>query len=66
MKKNFDGKFLITQQVKYETVDKPLGIERFELGALEIQNLIDDGVIEMSSSIGFSEEQLRQKTLPNY
>jgi len=58
LKKNFPGKFLITKQVKYEVVDRPLGIQKFELGALMVRNLIDSGVIEMSSSSGISDETI--------
>jgi len=46
LKKNFDGKFLITKQVKYETVDRPIGILKFELGALRIKDLIDKKILE--------------------
>jgi hypothetical protein len=47
LKKNFDGKFLITEQVKREIIDKPLTIQRFELGAMRMQSLLDSNVIEL-------------------
>ena len=59
LKENFDGKFLITEEVKYEIVDRPIGISRFELGALRVQKLINDGVIELPQAIGVSEETIR-------
>ena len=62
LKKEFDGKFLITKDVKYEVIDRPIGIYRFELGAIRIQNLIDSGVLEMPSSIGVSDELIAKKT----
>jgi len=62
LKKNFPGKFLITKQVKYEIVDRPIGIKRFELGALMVQNLIDSGVLEMSSSVGVSDDIIASRT----
>jgi hypothetical protein len=46
LKKNFDGKFFITEEVKHEIIDRPLRIKRFELEALTIQNLLEEGVIE--------------------
>ena len=62
LKENFDGKFLITKEVKYETVDRPIGIHRFELGAMRIQNLIDSGVLELPSTIGISDATISKGT----
>ena len=62
LKKTFNGKFLITKQVKYEVIDRPSGIPRFELGALMVQKLLDYGVLEMPSSVGISDGEITQKT----
>lgn len=62
LKKSFDGKFLITRAVEYEIVDRPIGIHRFELGALRIKHLIDSGVLEMPKSVGVSAEAINPKT----
>jgi hypothetical protein len=62
LKKTFDGKFLITESVKYEIVDRPIGILKFELGALRIQNLIDDKIIEMPESLEVNLEELQNGT----
>lgn len=62
MKKDFDGKFIITPQVKYEIVDRPLGIPRFELGALKVQSMIERGILELPSSLGIDEELIRRNT----
>jgi len=62
LKKNFKGKFLITREIKYEVVDRPIGIFRFELEALQIQNLIDEGILEMPSSLGIQDEIIKKKT----
>lgn len=62
LKKQFNGKLLITKQVKYETVDRPIGIEKFELGAVRIQNLIDSGVLEFSDSIDIPEQLINEET----
>jgi len=62
LKKKFDGKFLITSQVKYETIDRPLKVPRFELEALRVENLLDNRVIEMPSSLGISEEEIKRET----
>ena len=62
LKKNFKGKFLITREIKYEVVDRPIGISRFELEALQIQNIIDKGVLELPSSLGIQDEIIKKKT----
>lgn len=62
LKKRFDGKFLITREVKYEVVDHPMGISRFELGAMRVQKLIDDKILELPSSLDVSEEEIKKET----
>jgi len=62
LKKNFDGKFIVTYQVKYEIVDRPIQIAKFELGALKIKKLIDDKILEMPESIKISREDIQEKT----
>ena len=62
LKKQFQGKFLITKSVKYETIDKPLTIKKFELGALKIKKLLDEKVLEMPESININEQELKEKT----
>src|SRR3989344_7731005 len=62
LKKKFDGKFLITQAVKYEILDRPIDVPRFELGALQIKKLIDQGTLEFPSSLGISDEQIEKMT----
>jgi len=57
LKKNFKGSFLITPDVKKEVVDKPMKITRFKLEGLRIQELLDEGVLEVSM-----EEGLQTKT----
>jgi hypothetical protein len=62
LKKSIDGKFLITESVKFEIVDKPIGITKFELGAIRVQNLIDEGVIELPGSLNVDNEELNKLT----
>ena len=62
LKKIFNGKFLITKEVKGEVVDRPLIIKRFGLEAMRTQQLIDDGVLEMPSSMKISDSEISQKT----
>lgn len=62
LKKDFDGKFLITESVRREVVDKPMNVQKFELGAVRIQNLIDKGVLEAPSSMGINPDKIRADT----
>ena len=47
LKKKFKGEFYITEGVKREIVDKPLQIKRFELNAMMISNMINEGVLSL-------------------
>ncbi|MCL5018155.1 MAG: hypothetical protein M1416_00095 [Candidatus Pacearchaeota archaeon] len=58
LKKRFDGKFLITKDVSYEIIDKPMTIKRFKLEALKIKKLLDDKVLEMPSAVGIEDRQV--------
>ncbi len=62
LKKNFDGKFLITKEVVAEVIDKPSTIRRFKLEALKIKKLLEDGVLEMPSSIGIEDREISKVT----
>ncbi len=62
MKEKFDGKFIITRAVKYEIIDRPLGVPRFELGAMRIQNLLNKGILEMPSALDIKEEEIDLET----
>ncbi len=55
-------RFAITKDVKYETLDKPIGIPRFELGALTISELIKDGIIEMPEKFKVSDSDIKKRT----
>jgi len=43
--KVFQGEFLVTPEVMYETTEHPLKIKRFEWGAIRIQSLIDEEIL---------------------
>lgn len=58
LKKRFDGKFLITKDVSYEIIDKPMTIKRFKLEALKIKKLLEDKVLEMPSAVGIDDKQV--------
>ncbi len=47
LKQKFNVRFVTTQYVLNECVKVPLNIKRFELEALMIKKLVDDGIIEI-------------------
>lgn len=55
-------RFIIPEEVKYEIIEKPLQIKRFELEALMIRELLDKGVIELPENIQISSKEIKEKT----
>ena len=51
LQKKFGGKFYITPAVKYELVDRPLTVRRFEFEALQVMKLIKEGVLEVYEKV---------------
>ena len=47
LKKDFNGKFFITQSVKKELVDRPLEIKKFKFEAIQVEMLIENGTLEI-------------------
>jgi len=62
LKNGFDGKFIITEEVRREIIDKPITIKRFELEALKIKKLIDEKVFEMPKSLNIDDKEISMKT----
>jgi len=62
LKEKFDGKFLITQSIKREIIDVPIKIKRFELEALKLKQLLDEGILEMPSSLNIEDSAITKKT----
>lgn len=47
LKKEFSGRFCMTEAVRRELVDRPLEIKRFEFEAIQVESLIEKGVLEI-------------------
>ncbi|MBL7059022.1 hypothetical protein ISS08_01055 [Candidatus Pacearchaeota archaeon] len=62
LKSIFKGKFLIPEEVKMEIIDKPLKIKRFELEALKLKQLLEEGILELASKNSVNSKELRRKT----
>lgn len=62
LKKEFPVAFLITKAVKYEIIDRPIKIPRFELGALRIQELLSLNILQLPQSLGIEEVSIKNRT----
>ncbi len=62
MIKKFNGKFLITEQVKKEIIDKPENIKKYKLEALKMKKLLEKKVLELPSSINIENKEIENKT----
>ena len=58
LKEIFKGKFLITSEIKKEIIDVPMKIKRFGLEALKLKQLLNEGVLEMPSSLGIKDSEI--------
>jgi hypothetical protein len=61
LKKLMKGKFLITEDVKYEIIDRPSGIKKYELESIRIQALLDEGTLELPKALGIENEEIKRE-----
>ena len=61
LKSKFNGEFLITKEVKYETIEHPMRINRFEWGALRIKQVLDDKTLKIAETI-FNEGEIKKES----
>ena len=61
LREHFDGEFIITPSVKNEVVDRPMKIKKYKLEAIQVKNLIDRGILKMSTKI-ISQDKLDRET----
>ena len=47
LKKKFNGKFCITEAVRKELVDRPLETKKFKFEAIQVEKLIENGVLDI-------------------
>jgi predicted house-cleaning noncanonical NTP pyrophosphatase (MazG superfamily) len=62
LKKNFDGHFLITDEVRKEIIDIPIQTKRYELEALRVKELYDEKILESPSIYGIDGKTLSNKS----
>lgn len=61
LKKEFNGEFLITKEVKREIIDYPETTKRYELEAIQLKELFDEGIIKYADITNEQVDQLRIK-----
>ena len=49
LKDKFNGEFIITPQVKNEIIDRPMRIKKYKLEAIQVKDLVNKGVLKMST-----------------
>jgi hypothetical protein len=62
LKETFDGKFIITQEVKREAIETPLHSLRFQFEALKVKQLVEDKILEMPEAVGIKSNEISSKT----
>jgi hypothetical protein len=62
LKKIFDGKFIITKEVKGEIIDRPMKGKRFKLEAMKMQELINEKIFDIPASLGVKDEVISRQT----
>jgi len=50
LKKEYNGKFCVTESVKRELIDHPMETRKFKFEAIQIQKLIEEGTLEVTGS----------------
>jgi len=59
----FQGEFIITDAVKYETIEHPSKIKKFSWGAIRIQSLLDEEIIKLAEDENLiTKKELARKT----
>ena len=59
LKEQFNGNFYITPAVKYELIDHPLNIKRFELEAIQVAYLLKEKTLEIYQNLPEEEDLLK-------
>lgn len=62
LKNSFNGYFFITSYVKYEIIDRPINVKRFELEAMRMNKLLNQGILQMPFVIGIKDDLIQEKT----
>ena len=63
LKEIFQGHFIITKEVKYEVIDRPIKIKQYGLEAMKIQSLLDNGYLSLPKEIGINDREITKLML---
>jgi len=64
LKEKYKGEFYITQEIKEEIIDVPIKIKKFKLEAIQIQEIIDQGIFKIYPE-HIQEKEQKLKNLAN-
>ena len=64
LKEKYGGEFYITPAVKYELIDRPLTISRFQFEALQVLKLLRDGTLKLYDKVP-QQQATKLKNLAN-
>ena len=59
LKKKFNGAFIITDAVKRELIDRPLDTKKFKFEAIQVEKLIEDGILQVMDNVQISQEAFK-------
>lgn len=62
LKKATEVRFIMTPAVKYETVDRPIDVPRFQLGAIRIKDMLESRDLEMPDAFDISHDEIKSRT----
>lgn len=62
LKRDFNGKFIITNAVKREIIERPLTIKKFKLAALKLKELYNENILEPPSAIGINGGEIKKES----
>ena len=65
LKKKFNGKFYITEAVRKEIVDRPLETKKFKFEAIQVERLIENGVLDVADNDFIRENTPRLLNMAN-
>ncbi len=62
LKKASGAKFIVPREIKREIYDKPVGIKKFELGAMRLNELIEKKILEFPDVLGIDKGTIELET----
>ena len=65
LKEKFNGAFIITDAVKRELIDRPLDTKKFKFEAIQVEKLIENGILQIMDNTQISQEAFKFLEIAN-